>query len=310
MTNNRKVKLYGRVFITGDIRAVTGLHIGMGKQALAIGGVDAPVIRDPLTNLPYIPGSSLRGKMRSLMEKKEGVDQNFPIKKPDVYIHVCDTATDEDDNSLPDKNQPYNTCPICPIFGVPGNKYANAPTRLIVRDVSMDPESKRRLEEEAKTDLPYTEVKWEASIDRVTSAAVPRQMERVPADTVFNDFEFVFNIFEVKDRNRLRSVLEAMLLVEDDYLGGLGSRGSGKIKFENLKIYARSSDNYGTPSHWKGKKHAFASVSAALEETEEPLPGWLPTAVPIRAEEEATLAEEGERPEDPGVGVDETPGEE
>jgi len=311
MANDKRVKLYGRVFITGDIRTVTGLHIGMGKQALAIGGVDAPVIRDPLTNLPYIPGSSLRGKMRSLMEKKEGVRQEFYIsRKNDVRIHVCETAVDEKKKRKSDNEQPYNTCPVCPIFGVPGDKYANAPTRLIVRDVSMDPESKRRLEDEAKTDLPYTEVKWEASIDRVTSMAVPRQMERVPADTVFNGFEFVFNIFEAKDRNRLRSVLEAMLLVEDDYLGGLGSRGSGKIKFENLRIYARSSDNYGTPCHWKGKKHAFASVSAALVETEEPLSGWLSAAMPIWAGEGATPAEEVERPEEPGVGVDETPGEE
>ncbi len=80
MTNDtRHVTLMGRIFITGNIRAVTGLHIGGAAGALEIGGVDSPVIRDPLTNRPYIPGSSLRGKMRSLSERLNGSAQNFQV---------------------------------------------------------------------------------------------------------------------------------------------------------------------------------------------------------------------------------------
>jgi CRISPR/Cas system CSM-associated protein Csm3 (group 7 of RAMP superfamily) len=120
----------------------------------------------------------------------------------------------------------------------------------------------------------------------------------------------VFNVFEAEDHDRLCSVLEAMLLLEDDYLGGLGSRGSGKIKFENLKVYARKSDDYGTPNYWKGEDHTFDSVSAALEETEESLAEWLSTAVPVPPEEETPSTEESEQLEEPGAGTGEMPGEE
>ena len=227
----KRVTLYGRVFITGDIKAMTGLHIGGASGALAVGGGDAPVIRDPLTNRPYVPGSSLRGKMRSLTEKKTGSVQNFRIGKG-VHVHVCEE---------PDE---YSACPVCPIFGVPGDKPASNPTRLVVRDVFMSDGSADKLQA-ARTDLPFSEVKWEATIDRVTSAAVPRQIERVPAGAEFENFEMVYSIYHEADIARLITVVEAMQLLEDDYLGGLGSRGSGKIAFQNLAIYARSSEDYG-----------------------------------------------------------------
>lgn len=245
----RRVTLYGRVFITGNIQAVTGLHIGGAAGALEVGGVDSPVIRDPLTNRPYIPGSSLRGKMRSLTEKIKGRVQNFPISRGKVYIHVCENADD------------YADCPVCPIFGVPGDKEPLNPTRLIVRDVFMSEESAAELQD-AETDLPFSEVKWEATIDRVTSAAVPRQIERVPAGTVFGDFEMVYSIYDVGDVDRLVTVVEAMQLLEDDYLGGLGSRGGGKITFQNLAIYARNSSNYGDRFDWPEEVASVADVLA------------------------------------------------
>ncbi len=182
----KRVTLYGRVFINGSIKAVTGLHIGGAAGALEVGGVDAPVIRDPLTNRPYIPGSSLRGKMRSLTEKMTGSVQNFRIGTG-VHVHVCKTANDDQARDLPPEQQPYNNCLVCPVFGVPGDQYTNAPTRLVVRDVFMSDVSAEKLQA-ARTDLPYSEVKWEATIDRVTSAAVPRQIERVPAGAEFEDF--------------------------------------------------------------------------------------------------------------------------
>jgi CRISPR-associated protein Csm3 len=252
MTEQQKrVTLYGRIFISGDIKAMTGLHIGGASGALEVGGVDSPIIRDPLTNRPYVPGSSLRGKMRSLTEKMTGRLQNFRIGKG-VHVHVCEKRGD------------YDACPVCPIFGVPGDKPASNPTRLVVRDVSMSDASATKLQA-AQTDLPYSEVKWEATIDRVTSAAVPRQIERVPAGAVFDGFEMVYSIYHQADIARLITVFEAMQLLEDDYLGGLGSRGGGKIAFEKLSVGARSSKNYGQRQEWEQEAASVADVLAQKE---------------------------------------------
>jgi len=101
------VTLLGRILITGGIRAVTGLHIGGSPGALAIGNVDMPVIRNPVTGQPYIPGSSLKGKMRSLSEKVTGAPQNRSIGK-DVRIHVAENRDQ------------YDRYWVNPLFGVPG----------------------------------------------------------------------------------------------------------------------------------------------------------------------------------------------
>jgi CRISPR-associated protein Csm3 len=266
MTDNVHVNLYGRVFIQGNIKAVTGLHIGGAAGALAIGGVDSPVIRDPLTNRPYIPGSSLRGKMRSLTEKVAGAELNFFISRTrgkEVRIHVCDDA------------DRYRDCRVCPVFGVTGDSPASAPTRLIVRDVFLGDASAKALEE-AQTDLPYSEVKWEATIDRVTSAAVPRQIERVPAGAVFEEFEMVYSVYDGADLDRLATVIEAMQLLEDDYLGGLGSRGGGKIAFEGVKIYTRNRKDYGQEQPWDGDTRNVARIL----EQKDALVGWARQTIP------------------------------
>ena len=260
----KRVTLYGRIFINGSIKAVTGLHIGGAAGALEVGGVDAPVIRDPLTNRPYIPGSSLRGKMRSLTEKRTGSVQNFRIGKG-VHVHVCKTAKDDQGQELLSEQQPYNNCLVCPVFGVPGDQYTNAPTRLVVRDVFMSDVSAEKLQA-ARTDLPFSEVKWEATIDRVTSAAVPRQIERVPAGTEFENFEMVYSIYHEDDVARLITVVEAMQLLEDDYLGGLGSRGSGKITFQKLAISARSSQDYGKKVDWPQKAVSVSEILGYKED--------------------------------------------
>jgi CRISPR-associated protein Csm3 len=267
MADNVRVNLYGRIFIEGDIKAVTGLHIGGAAGALEIGGVDSPVIRDPLTNRPYVPGSSLRGKMRSLTEKRAGAELNFfvsRVKGKEVRIHVCDDAA------------AYQRCPVCPIFGVTGDSPASAPTRLIVRDVFLSDASAQALKE-AQTDLPYSEVKWEATIDRVTSAAVPRQIERVPAGAVFHGFEMVYSVYDPADLGRLVTVIEAMQLLQDDYLGGLGSRGGGKIAFEGCKIYARNRGDYGATNPWDGDT---GSVARILEQ-KDGLIAWARRTIPI-----------------------------
>ena len=198
------MKLEKKIFVKGEILAVTGLHIGGSNQGLAIGGADSPVIRDPLSLVPYIPGSSLKGKMRSLLEKQlDQISKGGP----------CDCGS----------------CVICKIFGTSANK-AKEPGRLIVRDAFMSKSSKKILEENTNTDMPYTEVKTEATIDRITSEANPRQLERVPAGTTFL-FEFVLDIYDGDDDTVLLQYVEqALHLVEDDYLGGSGSRGSGQIR--------------------------------------------------------------------------------
>ncbi len=226
------IKLYGRIFIETTIEAKTGLHIGGAGADLEIGGLDKEVIRDPITNRPYIPGSSLRGKMRSQMEKLLGLPQNRRIGQ--VYIHTCETYDEFSKNG---------GCPVCTVFGVPAELDYNNATRLVVRDAMLSEESEKKLRD-AHTDLEYTELKTEVAIDRVTSKASPRTLERVPAGAEFGPAELVFSIYDPADIGRLEVVLQALQLVEDDYLGGNGSRGYGKVAFKKIKISARSASDY------------------------------------------------------------------
>ena len=232
----KEIQLKGRVIFRFDIKAETGLHIGGSDTGIEIGGVDKTVIRDPLSGKPYIPGSSLKGKMRSLLEKYHGLKQNQRIGRG--YIHSCEDETE------------YQTCDVCHTFGLPGEREFATPTRLFVRDTFLSEKSVRDLNA-ANTDLPYTEVKTEVSIDRVTSEANPRQLERVPAGAVFESAEMVYSLYEgtkmslADDIARLKTVLEGLALLEDDYLGGSGSRGSGKVKIEHIKVFLRT--DYAAP---------------------------------------------------------------
>lgn len=243
----KNVTLLGRIIITGRIRTLTGLHIGGSPGALAIGNVDMPVIRDAVTGRPYIPGSSLKGKMRSLAEKVTGAPQNKSIGK-DVTMHVAggDKRDYRDDSEYRRAGiEQYQKYWVNPLFGVPGEVGFEipAPNRLIVRDIPLEEESAQALLK-ARTDLPYTEVKWEAAIDRVTSAATPRQMERVPAGAVFAPMELVFSLYLPNDEMLLDHLFTALQLVEDDYLGGQGSRGSGKVCFEGLQMVFKRGGDY------------------------------------------------------------------
>ncbi|MHB8279467.1 MAG: type III-A CRISPR-associated RAMP protein Csm3 [Candidatus Humimicrobiaceae bacterium] len=199
--------------ITGQIVTVTGLHIGGSSDIIEI-GMENPVIKNPITNEPYIPGSSLKGKMRMLLEW-------YLSKVTDGS--VCDCSKPE--------------CPVCTIFGVSSDKSANiiGPTRIIVRDSFLDKSWRETTTEQG---FMITESKTENSIDRITAAATRRQMERVPAGAKFN-FEIIYKVFDMEnefnDEKYFDYVLLAMKLVELDYLGGGGSRGSGKIQFTGIK---------------------------------------------------------------------------
>lgn len=221
--------IIGKVVIQGEIKVLTGIRIGGTSGGVKIGGIDLNVITDA-EGKPYIPGSSLKGKMRSLMERKEG-------KINSGKVHYCT------------KDSEYLNCSICKIWGIsPTEKDINITvpiyTRLIVRDVKLDEESITP-EMQDNLDLKWTEVKTENMIDRVRGMAIhPRQIERVPAGAVFKPMEMIYNVFDENDKNLLKAVFEAMELLEHDYLGGMGSRGYGKVKFENIDIYWNKKEDY------------------------------------------------------------------
>ncbi len=226
------IQLQGKIFLKGTITAITGLHIGGDSGNLDIGGIDNPVIRNPFNREPYIPGSSLRGKMRGLL------DRHFNLRlrgMGGVQVHGCQKPAD------------YHQCNVCQVFGVAPTgqlRGKTMPTRLIVRDVSLTEEARKRLTE-AETEGEFTEAKWEVAIDRITSEANPRQSERVPAGATFGPFELVYGIYTQnavspsqieQELDLFDIVLAGMELLQDDYLGGSGTRGYGKIAFKKLEM--------------------------------------------------------------------------
>lgn len=203
--------------IKGKIRVLTGLHIGASSEAIEIGGLDNPIIKDPLpgSNAPYIPGSSLKGKLRSLIEIKEG---RF-VKEGRRKGNPCECGKID--------------CPVCPVFGTSAANRPEdlGPTRIVVRDAQLSPEWSERFQ---KGDLPM-EIKYENAINRITGEANPRPLERVPAGVEFY-FNIAFKVFEGDPVDYFNTVLKAMRLLEMDALGGSGSRGCGQIKFVEISV--------------------------------------------------------------------------
>ena len=245
--------LHGKIIISGIIHTETGLHIGAGSETIEIGSLDNPVIIDPVTKQPYIPGSSLKGKTRSLFERviakrvKPNSPESFFNRKSGrgVFIHVCDTKEDA-----------YK-CPVCRLFGSTAegreNLGSNFPSRLKFRDAYFTPYTAKKLEE-AETDLLYTEIKNENVLDRVTAASNPRPVERVPRDSDFM-FEIVYDVEDLEQlKEDLENLLFALSLLEDDYLGGNGSRGYGKVKFYFTEASAKKAEFY------EGKKEGMKKV--------------------------------------------------
>ena len=237
-------KFAGKYIIKADIRCITGLHVGGTDEGFEIGGIDNPVIKDPITGYPYIPGSSLKGKMRSLLEWADAKVKFKTDKSGNPTGSLCDCGT----------------CDVCIIFGCSAATKTKEPTRLTVRDSFpkglFDDNGKRRNEDEITEwtiaewrknlgEKIYTEAKTENAIDRLTSAANPRTMERVPADSVF-EVEMIYDLYKSDDISKLKRIFEGMVLIEDSSLGGGGSRGSGKVKFENIRIIKRGVEFYTT----------------------------------------------------------------
>jgi CRISPR-associated protein Csm3 len=198
----------GNLIIRGKLNCLTGLHIGGSKDKMQIGGVDNPVMRDPQTHLPYIPGSSLKGKLRSLSEFAQNKTYS-----PRLGRHECGEKD----------------CTVCKLFGSPEENRDRGPTRIIIRDCLPDNPTKD-LWEKLDSDLLYTELKPENNIDRITSEATPRQLERIVRGSCF-DVEIIISLYKKEDTNLIPVIIEALNLLEANYLGGSGTRGYGQVAF-------------------------------------------------------------------------------
>ena len=208
-------QLVKKIRINTTIELLTGLHIGGNENNVEIGGIDKPVIKIATRkNQPYIPGSSLKGKLRCLLEQIEG---------------SAKVGGNDEINNL---------------FGYSGD---NKPSKLIVRDAMLNSESEDQLRKCNNLDMPYTESKSENVIHRVYGTAEhPRQIERVPAGVSF-DVEFVINVWDNDNEEDLLNLLrKGINALENDYLGGNGSRGYGQIKFGDFKKTEFSEENNWT----------------------------------------------------------------
>ncbi|KAB8331444.1 type III-A CRISPR-associated RAMP protein Csm3 [Scytonema tolypothrichoides VB-61278] len=277
-TSTEQKPLLGKCRITSTLVVETGLHIGGGGENLDIGGLDKPVIRDPLTQYPYLPGSSIKGKLRSILERllnkplnRTGGSDTWRYESDDL----ADGFTEIEGQFIPYKGA--RTCQISRVFGSTGgsqfwmsipiaiceglfedknltrtihnqnctkiSRGRNAPARLIIRDCHLQPDSAEKLKQ-VDTGLFMTEWKFENGIDRVTAAANPRQVERVPAGSKFQ-FELIYTVEDAAQAiEDLQNIAIALAILEDDALGGHGSRGYGKVRFQNFEFSYRSLEQY------------------------------------------------------------------
>lgn len=206
--------MFAKILIKGELETVTGLHIGAGGAYSAIGAADSPVVRDIINGSPMIPGSSLKGKLRSLLARKYN---DKPVN-------------------------PYNDCPeIKRMFG--GMKQ---PSRLIFSDMFMTEESK---EEITKIGINTpTEIKFENTINRLSGIANPRQIERVIRSCRFG-INIIYDVFDLQQaKEDLEMLCDGMKLLQYDYLGGSGSRGYGKVRFLNLNAEIAAGGENGSLS--------------------------------------------------------------
>lgn len=267
--------LVGKLILTSHLIVKTGLHIGGGSGSIDIGGLDKAVVRNPLDKHPYLPGSSIKGKMRAILERVF----NKPLNRhggSDTYRYESDDLesgfSEIDRQFIPFEGA--NTCPVSRIFGSTGNDFwlpkskckdtdkvnsieiqgiphvkvkgSNSPARLIVRDCHLEENSAKRLQS-IDTGLYMTEWKFENGIDRITAAANPRQLERVPAGAKFN-FELIYTVENLDQViEDLKNIAISLVILEDDALGGHGSRGYGKVCFEYFQLVWRDLDWYKNP---------------------------------------------------------------
>lgn len=225
-----QLQLTGIDIITADLVVMTGLRIGAGDNEMRIGGVDNQVIRHPLTLQPYIPGSSLKGKIRSLLEWRSGAVQEHPL------------SYEEYKNSSGQQQAQIKS--ILQLFGMSGDtELADSvakefgPTRLSFWDCELQ---QAWLDNASNDNQIPIEVKSENTIRRISGTADnPRFTERVAAGSVF-DFKLSMKKLNNDSDELLTMILQGLKLLEQDSLGGSGSRGYGKVSFTNLQINGES----------------------------------------------------------------------
>lgn len=201
--------LQGKIVLSGILQVLTGMHIGRSSDFAPIGAVDSPFIRDPFSHAPIIPGSSLKGKIRTLLAK----------------IHCNGYVLNKvaDDNEI-----------VARLFGASGQNYA-MPARLQFFDLFVTEDTKNNFNA-IETDTYIGEIKFENTINRASGVATPRQIERVPAGAEF-DFKLVYNVENLQDvQEDLETLAEGFELLANDYLGGHGSRGYGRVRLHDIKL--------------------------------------------------------------------------
>lgn len=259
-------KLSSKIIIKGEIITLTGLHIGGSKSSLAIGGIDNNVIKSG-KNEPYIPGSSLKGKLRSLLAKAAGslfFDADKQKKELEQTKKAVDKEKDARENDVNDGTKKKSELEfyydiisnskndedfkyIMELFGYSGDvkddkKKNVGHTQLFVRDAYLkDCLENKELFKKGE----FTQGKWENVIDRKTGTAEnPRQTERVPAGAVF-DMELVYNVYgedTAKQQHHAKAIFFALQLLQDDGLGGNISRGYGQVKVKVTDIQFKAID--------------------------------------------------------------------
>lgn len=253
--------LKGHVVIDGYIKCLTGLHIGAGTATIEIGGIDSPVVRNPITREPYIPGSSLKGKLRSLLERSKAPDKEYfnreGPKKEKNWRHECVKTADA------------FLCPVCRVFGSTGDRDhpgENHPALLLVRDGDL-----RNPETLIRDGLVITEAKMENNLNRITAQADPRTIERVPASVEFN-LNMVYLVTKDTEshlHNDINTVLDLLkLLAEMDGLGGSVSRGYGRVDIciNRLEGLGTDGSSAGGLKAVKGKNYSWDECKKAAKE--------------------------------------------
>ena len=288
-------RLVAKIIIRGTLVARTALHIGGSKDGIDIGGVDLNVIKN-YKGEPFIPGSSFKGKLRSMLARVEGTRKVSP--------------RDKDDKTHTDKQIKY----LSRVFGQPADEtYEDGGTdasstngdflvtRLIVRDAPMQTQGSPSQDDYPDMDFRYTDVKFENSIDRIRGVADnPRQLERVPAGARFS-FELVINEFLSDARTYtpnhdnpegeqvtaaaeisgiafyLNAIGLAMNLLQDDYIGGHGSRGYGRIGYTETEVVRKSiAEGYQAEASESDFITDFKQVLRAIELTDQELAALVP----------------------------------
>jgi len=278
--------LLGVISIKYRLRLKTGLHIGGAKENFEIGGVDNPVIKLPMElklkdrtipkDAPYIPGSSLKGKIRSLMEwfirEPKGVEG-----KEQTSVEYMTEKARKDSRKL---GAPCDcgTCSICKLFGVSDvntlKELLNngaveklpGPPRVEFSDAYPTEESLEILQNTLGEGV-FTEIKYENKINRLTGAVEDkglRNQERVPAGVEFEG-EITLDVYSKEDIELLKKLITGLKLLENSYLGGSGSRGYGKVEFSEITITFRGRNYFennakeekifeGTLEEWNNEK--------------------------------------------------------